>query len=110
MSEPNTATPAAAAASKLLPLQTMLIGRIEAVERKEKYRYTRVIAPSDDRFSSPEYFEVRSSGAHQLGQVGDDVRVLCRLRGYKRKPKTYTDKNGEIRTFVPMVMSLDLVD
>ncbi|GAB1387755.1 hypothetical protein MASR1M59_29030 [Melaminivora sp.] len=106
MSEPTTS----AAPAKLLPMQTMAVGRIEATERRANSRYTRVICPAEDRYTPPQVVEIRSKG-QSLGNVGEEIRVLCKLGGYKRKAISFTDKEtGEMRHGVPVVMTLDLVD
>jgi hypothetical protein len=84
-------------------------GRIDAVRRHEGFRFTRMTTPAPDAYTKPAVVEVRSREA--LGQVGDEVSVVCDLGGYPRKPYKVTDANtGEIRTITPVEHTLNLVE
>lgn len=93
----------------LKPMESMILGRIDAIRRHEGNVYTRVLTPAPDAYSRPQVIEIRSKT--KLGERQEEVRVLCRLGGYTRKPFRYTDKEtGEVLSIVPVDHTLDLVE
>lgn len=91
------------------PMQVMVHGRVEASRNHEGVRYTRIITPAPDAYSRPQTVEVRSKAP--FGAKGDEVKVLCQLGGYTRKPFDFKDKaTGEIFKVTPVDMTLDAVD
>lgn len=84
-------------------------GRVEAVRKYDKNRFTRLISPSVDPYSPPQVFEVRSKA--QLGSVGEEITIDVLLGGYRRKPFRVTDKEtGELTTVTPVEMVLDAIE
>lgn len=107
MSTEQTAAPTAA--QKMKPMQVFVRGRIDSSRSFEGVRYTSVLAPALDQYSSPQIVEFRSK--QQLGQKGEEVALLGQLGGFKRKSFQATDKStGEVRSVTPVVMTLDLVE
>lgn len=105
MSAVSNITPAA----KLVPLQVLVRGKVEASRRFDGKRYTRIITPAADAYSRPQMVEVRS--VSKLGDVGDETEVTCRLGGYTRKPYRTTDKDtGETAMVTPVDLTLDAVE
>lgn len=102
------ATPVATTA-KMIPMQVLVVGRVDAVRRHDKTIYTRIITPSPDPYSRPQTVEIRSK--QRLGQPGDQVTQLGLLGGYARKPFPSTDKEtGETTMVTPVDMTLDAVE
>lgn len=90
-------------------MQVLVRGRIEAVRRFDKTRYTRIVTPAPDPYSRPQTIEVRSKQG--LGQVGDEVTVTATLGGYARKPFRSTDKEtGEVSMVTPVDLTLDAIE
>ncbi|HLD45632.1 MAG TPA: single-stranded DNA-binding protein [bacterium] len=93
----------------LRPMEVLISGRIEEVQRYEGTYQTRVICPAADQFSQPQNVKIRSK--QRLGSKEEMISVTCRLGGYKRKVFRATDKEtGESVSVVPVDMTLDLVD
>lgn len=91
------------------PMEVIITGRIEEVQRYEGTYNTRIICPAADQFSQPQNVKVRSKT--RIGSRDEMVTITARLGGYKRKAFKATDKEtGEIATVVPVDMTLDLVD
>jgi hypothetical protein len=91
------------------PMQVVIAGRVQKVRRNEGKTYTVVLAPAVDSFSRPTPLEVRSK--QRFGEIGEDVKVVCVVGGYGKRPYRYTDKEtGETRMVEPIVMTLDLVE
>ena len=102
------ATPAATT-PKLIPMQVLVVGLIDAVRRHDKTTYTRVTAPAPDPYSRPQIVEIRSK--QRLGQPGDQVTQLGVLGGYARKPFRSTDKEtGETTMVTRVEMTVDAVE
>lgn len=96
-------------ASKAVPMQVLVRGRIEALRRFDKTRYTRVVTPAPDLYSRPQTVEIRSKQG--IGQIGDEVTVTAVLGGYARKPFRTTDKEtGETTMVFPVDLTLDAVE
>lgn len=95
--------------TKMIPMQVLVRGRIDASRTHEKTRYTRIVTPAPDPYSRPQTVEVRSRG--QLGSKGEEVTVLAQLGGYTRKPFRSTDKDtGETSMVTPVDLTLDAVE
>lgn len=104
-----SAVPSIAPNAKVLPLQVLVKGKVEASRRFDGKRYTRIITPAADAYSRPQVVEVRSVA--KLGDLGDETEVTCRLGGYTRKPYRTTDKEtGETSMVTPVDMTLDVVE
>lgn len=104
-----SAVPSIAPSAKVLPLQVLVKGKVEASRRFDGKRYTRIITPAADAYSRPQVVEVRSVA--KLGDLGDETEVTCRLGGYTRKPYRTTDKEtGETSMVTPVDMTLDAVE
>ena len=75
-------------------LQIVVRGRIDRVTQRDangaKSFRTLIKTPAPDAYSSPGTFELRS--ARRLGGTGEEVEVLCNLRGYSR---SYDNKDGD---------------
>ena len=90
-------------------MQVLVRGRIEAMRRFDKTRYTRVVTPAPDLYSRPQTVEIRSKQG--IGQIGDEITVTAVLGGYARKPFRTTDKEtGETTMVVPVDLTLDAVE
>lgn len=88
------------------PMQVLIMGRVESVRSHDGTRYTQILCPAADAYSRPQVVEVRSK--QPIGPKGDEVRVVCQLGGYSRKPFEFKDKStGEITKVVPVDMTLD---
>lgn len=95
--------------TKMIPMQVLVRGRIDASRTHEKTRYTRIVTPAPDPYSRPQTVEVRSRG--QLGAKGEEVTVLAQLGGYTRKPFRSTDKDtGETMLVTPVDLTLDAIE
>lgn len=95
--------------SKVMPMQVLIKGKVEAVRRFDGKRYTRIIIPAADAYSRPQVVEVRS--VSKLADVGEETEVACRLGGYTRKPYRVTDKDtGETSMVTPVDMTLDAAE
>ncbi|TAK93487.1 MAG: single-stranded DNA-binding protein [Aquabacterium sp.] len=98
-----------ALSAKVVALQVLVKGKVEASRRFDGKRYTRIITPAADAYSRPQVVEVRS--VSKLGDVGDETEVTCRLGGYTRKPFRTTDKEtGETSMVTPVDLTLDAVE
>lgn len=98
-----------APSAKVVALQVLVKGKVEASRRFDGKRYTRIITPAADAYSRPQVVEVRSVA--KLGDVGDETEVTCRLGGYTRKPFRTTDKEtGETSMVTPVDLTLDAVE
>lgn len=104
-----SAVPNIVPSAKVLPLQVLIKGKVEASRRFDGKRYTRIITPAADAYSRPQVVEVRS--VSKLGDLGDETEVTCRLGGYTRKPYRSTDKEtGETAMVTPVDLTLDAVE
>jgi hypothetical protein len=93
----------------LRPMEVLVTGRIEEVQRYEGTFSTRIICPAADQYSQPQNVKVRSKS--RIGSRDDLVPVTVRLGGYKRKVFTAVDKEtGERVSVVPVDMTLDLIE
>jgi hypothetical protein len=98
-----------APSAKVVALQVLVKGKVEASRRFDGKRYTRIITPAADAYSRPQVVEVRS--VSKLGDVGVETEVTCRLGGYTRKPFRTTDKEtGETSMVTPVDLTLDAVE
>ena len=105
----NAAATPVATAAKMIPMQVLVVGRIDAVRRHEKTTYTRVTTPAPDPYSRPQTVEIRSK--QRLGQPGDEVAQLATLGGYARKPFRSTDKEtGETTMVTPVDHTVDAIE
>ena len=110
MAEINqTSTSLTAAPGRVLPPMCMLIvGKVEAVRKYEDTTYTRVVCPAADLYSKPSVVEIRSSS--RIGSRDEEIKVVGRLSGYKRKPYQVKDQHGELSTITPVDHTVDLVE
>lgn len=74
-------------------MQCTVFGRVEAVTKKQTSSgdlfLTLIKTPAPDAYSPPGTFEIKSK--KRLGGQGDEISVLCDLRGYSR---SYENKDG----------------
>lgn len=102
-------TESASRTPKPLPMQVLIVGRIESMRRYEKNTFTRVLSPAPDPYSRPQTIDIRSK--QRIGQPGEEISVVGKLGGYPRKPYRVTDKEtGEIVTVQPVEHTVDLVE
>ena len=102
-------TPTPANASSIKVMQALVIGKIENVRLYEKKVYTTVISPAADPYSSPSVLQLRSD--KRIGQRDEEIKVLCKLGGHRRKAFKAIDKEtGEVSMVVPIEMTLDVVE
>lgn len=95
--------------SVMKPMQVLVFGKIENVRSYEKHIYTTVICPAPDAYSSPSVVQIRSKG--RIGQREDEIKQLCKVGGFRRKPFKMTDKEtGEVSTVVPVDMTLEAIE
>lgn len=91
------------------PNQVMVVGRIEATRRYEGSHFSRVMTPAIDSYSRPQMLMIRSTAS--LGRKGDEIKALCQLGGFTRKPFEVTDKStGEVEKVIPVDMTLELIE
>jgi hypothetical protein len=79
--------------------QTVIRGRISA-RRRHEFRdgaawLSLVILPAPDAYSSPATVEIQS--AQPLGDLDEEVQVLCQIFGYARSFKA-ADRDGVMTT------------
>lgn len=74
----------------LKPCQSMIVGRIETVDRTDTACFTTIVSPAPDAYSHPANHKVQS--VRPLGRAGDDIEVLVELGGFKR---SYLNKQNE---------------
>ncbi|MDO4795304.1 MAG: single-stranded DNA-binding protein [Brachymonas sp.] len=104
----STAAPANQPAIGIKPMQVMVFGKVENVRSYDKSIYTTVICPATDQYSSPSVVVIKSS--RRLGQRDEEIRQLCKLGGYRRKPFKFTDKEtGEISMVTPVDITLEAI-
>lgn len=102
---PNTPSPSA----RQMPMQVLVVGRIEHSSRFEGKTTARIISPAPDPYSRPAVVAVRSKSS--FGSVGDEVSILCRVGGYTRKAFRATDKEtGEVKNVTPVDITLDAIE
>lgn len=107
MNAPASATPAAG--PRLQAMQCLVKGRIEHSSFFDGRNTTRIVTPAPDPYSRPQFVAIRSKT--RLGQVGDEVTVICQVGGYVRKPFQVKDKEtGEIVRVTPVDMTLDALE
>jgi len=95
-------------AASLAPMRVLVAGKIVSSRMHERNRLTVLIAPAPDAYSHPSTIEVRSR--QQLGQVGEEVRVTCSLRGYMRRFDFKDRQTGELKRGERCEHSLDAVE
>lgn len=91
----------AAAPVSTLPQQSIKAGQVFVVGRLLKARRISqnlvanlIVIPAADIYSMPGTVEVLSK--NRLGEAEQDVRVLCRLTGYRRTYNSTNQETGEI--------------
>ncbi|MFV0601757.1 MAG: single-stranded DNA-binding protein [Brachymonas sp.] len=90
------------------PMHVFIVGKVENVRSYDKSIYTTVICPAPDQYSSPSVVQIRS--IKRLGQRDEEIRQLCKLGGYRRKPFKNTDKEtGEISMVTPIDITLEAI-
>lgn len=67
---------------QLQPMQVVVHGRVNNLRRFSDGSYIRLTTPAEDEYSMPQHVEVKSS--EHVGSVGDNVKLLCKLRGVPR--------------------------
>lgn len=88
--------------------QVFVAGRIKARTKIGKTFIHLVLAPAADQYSFPQPFEVSSKAP--LGDVDEDVKVVCNCNCRQAK-KNYTDKEtGEQKAFRGAYMDLRAVE
>ena len=104
----TTAAPANQGNIGIKPMQVLVFGKVENVRSYEKSIYTTVICPAQDQYSSPSVVQIKS--AKRIGQRDDEIRQLCKLGGYRRKPFKSTDKEtGEVSMVTPVDITLEAI-
>lgn len=99
----------AATTFAVTPLQTVLIGRIEKVERIDDGRYTtRVLAKSSGEYGRTKETKVFSDSP--IGRKGDEISCLLEINSYY-STRRYTDKDsGEMKSFQDANVSFIFVE
>lgn len=104
-----TTTTETAQASRIKPRQTLLVGRVEQVELVNAVRYTTIICPAHDQYSSPEIITIRSK--RPIGAKGDEIRQLCSVGGFRGRAFETKDKDtGEIRKVRQVQHTIDAIE
>ena len=102
-------TAEATAVRGVKPRQTYLVGRVEQVELVNNVRYTTIICPANDQYSSPEIITIRSK--RPLGAKGDEIRQLCHVGGFRGRAFETKDKDtGEIRKVRQVQHTIDAIE
>ena len=94
---------------------TIIAGKISAIrpftkDNGQRIKFVLVAMAAADEFSHPNTVEV-NCGAEPIGNVGDVVRLRCKVNGFPRIRKGWTDKTtGEERPgFKTAEISLQLL-
>lgn len=104
----TTAAPANQGNIGIKPMHVLVFGKVENVRSYDKSIYTTVICPATDQYSSPSVVTIKS--AKRIGQREEEIRQLCKLGGYRRKPFKFTDKEtGEMSMVTPVDITLEAI-
>lgn len=76
------------------PGQVMVVGKLLGARRAGQLWLHLIVMPAPDAYSAPSTVEVGAST--RLGQKDDEVKVLCRLAGYRRQYKSTDQETGEV--------------
>lgn len=82
--------------SKIQVGQVLVVGKLMKIQKAGQMYEHLVIQPAPDEYSSPATLSILSK--LRLGQVDDQVRVLCRLSGFRRTYKMTDRETGEVMT------------
>lgn len=96
MNAPLSSAPVAASAPTVKAGQIYILGRLLAIRKAGQSFLHLVIMPAPDAYSSPSTVEVIAKS--RLGEKDQDIRILCRIAGFKRSYKTTDSETGEQRT------------
>lgn len=92
----SEATGAAGQAAKMKANQTFVVGRINYTggfdSNGQRVHEARIAIAAPDQFSMPGAVMVQSR--HRIGNVGEDVSLLCEVTGF---PDKFTDRSGEVK-------------
>lgn len=77
------------------PGQVLITGRLTAFKRAGQLFEHLIVIPAPDPYSSPATVSVL--GKSRLGDQEQDVRVLCRVGGYRRSFNSTDRETGEVR-------------
>lgn len=83
-------------AAQIKPGQTFIIGRCTLARKAGESFLHLVVLPAADEYSSPATVEIISK--QRFAAAGDDVRILCRIGGFRRQYKVTDKETGEVRT------------
>lgn len=97
---PSPAVPSVAPAPtrSIKPGEVLIIGKLTAARRPGSggtYWTHLVVLPSADSYSSPSTVEILAT--RRLGERDEEVRVLCKVGGFRRAYKATDKETGEIR-------------
>lgn len=101
--EANPSTPSINKPPSLKPNQILITGRIDSIRTYDSQgRRTfehRVVLPAVDQYTSPSYVLVQAP--LKLGAVGEDVKVICHVGGFRDR---YKSKDGEFIETARMIL------
>lgn len=90
-------TPAASERLSIKPGQVLIVGKLMGCRRPSgqgHYWSHLVVMPAPDAYSSPSTVEILAT--RRLGEKEEEVRILCRVSGYRRSYKATDRETGEI--------------
>jgi hypothetical protein len=91
-----TLTPAPLSAqTSIKPGQVYIVGRMFSVRKAGQSFLHLVTMPAEDAYSNPQTVEIVAK--NRLGAKDDDVKVLCRIGGFRRSYKQTDQETGEVR-------------
>jgi hypothetical protein len=94
--------------TSLKPGQVLVVGRLSVVKKIGQIFAHLIVMPAPDAYSSPATVEVISKT--RQGQPDEDIRLLCRLGGYRRSYKSLDRETGESRQVVTADNKLFVVE
>ncbi|NMG32346.1 single-stranded DNA-binding protein [Aromatoleum evansii] len=77
------------------PGQVLVVGRCVSAKRQGQLYVHLIVMPAPDPYSSPATVEVLAKTRQADSE--QDVRLLCRLGGYRRSYKSVDRETGEVR-------------
>lgn len=87
--------PELAAGREQKPGVVLLVGRLSAVRKAGENMLHLMVMPAPDEYSSPSTVEIIAK--RRMGDVGEGLRLLCRVGGFARRYKSTDQDTGEIR-------------
>lgn len=92
----SAVAPVSSLPASIKPGQVLVVGRLAGARKAGQQWLHLIVMPSADSYSSPSTVEVGASA--RLGDKDDEIKVLCKLAGYRRSYKQQDQATGESRT------------